>query len=95
MDEPVGLQALEYARAIYQPPASAGDVVLLQREQLPVSRFIDPKMGWSDFVTSQLLLYRIPGGHALMFDDEGAVALIAEHLRPLLNQVDAERNHQR
>ena len=89
------LQALEYARAIYQPPASAGDVVLLQSEQLPVGRFIDPKMGWSDFVTGQLLLYRIPGWHELMFDDEGAVALIAEHLRPLLNQVDAERNRQR
>ena len=59
------------------------------------SAVIDPKMGWSDFVTSRLLLYRIPGGHALMFDDEGAVALIAEHLRPLLNQADAARRVRR
>jgi thioesterase domain-containing protein len=82
------LPALEDAVAKYQTIESTGDVVLLQSEQVPVGRFVDPKMGWSNFVNGHLLHYRIPGWHQRMFDDEGAVALITEHLRPLLDQVD-------
>jgi hypothetical protein len=57
-----------------------------------VTSFVDPNMGWSNFVRGQLLLYRIPGWHTDMFQDEGA-PLIAEHLRPLLERVDAECDH--
>jgi len=81
------LPAVEEARDNYEASVSSIDVVLLQSEEM-VTSFVDPKMGWSNFVKGQLLLYKIPGWHTDMFQDEGA-PLIAEHLRPLLEQVDA------
>jgi len=83
------LPALVSARNNYQAPVSTGDVVLLESEVLPLADFVDPTMGWSDLVKGQLLHYRLPGWHDRMFHDEGA-AIIAEHLRPLLDRVDAE-----
>jgi thioesterase domain-containing protein len=82
------LPALESARDNYHPPESTGDVVLLQSNALPVADFVDAKMGWSSLVTGHFLHYRLPGWHDRMFHDEGA-AMIAEHLRPLLDRVDA------
>jgi hypothetical protein len=84
------LPAVEDARDKYEASVSTGDVVLLQSEEM-VTSFVDPKMGWSKFVRGQLLLYRVPGWHTDMFQAEGA-PLIAEHLRPLLERVDAERD---
>ena len=83
------LPALVRARDDYQVPAATGDVVLLESNMLPISRWSDQKMGWSNLVKGQLLHYRLPGWHDRMFHDEGA-AMIAEHLRPLLDRVDAE-----
>jgi amino acid adenylation domain-containing protein len=83
------LPALVSARNNYQAPVSTGDVVLLESGTLPVANFMDPKMGWSNLVKGRLLHYRLPGWHDRMFHDEGA-AMIAEHLRPLLDRVDAE-----
>jgi len=83
------LPALERARAEYQVPTATSDVVLLESNMLPISRWSDQKMGWGDLVKGQLLHYRLPGWHDRMFHDEGA-AMIAEHLRPLLDRVDAE-----
>jgi amino acid adenylation domain-containing protein len=83
------LPALVSARNNYQAPVSTGDVVLLESEVLPLADFVDPTMGWSDLVKGQLLHYRLSGWHDRMFHDEGA-ATIAEHLRPLLDRVDAE-----
>ena len=83
------LPALEEARDNYMAPKSTGDVVILQSEEM-VTSFVDPKMGWSTLVKGQLQLYPIPGWHTDMFQDEGA-AMIARHLRPLLDRVDTER----
>jgi amino acid adenylation domain-containing protein len=83
------LPALVSARNKYQAPVSTGDVVLLESEVLPLANFVDPTMGWSDLVKGQLLHYRLPGWHDRMFHNEGA-AIIAEHLRPLLDRIDAE-----
>ena len=44
------LPALERARAEYQVPAATGDVVLLESNILPISRWSDQKMGWGDLV---------------------------------------------
>jgi hypothetical protein len=41
-----------------------GDVVLLQSGVLPIAKFVDPKMGWSNVVKGQILRYRLPGWHA-------------------------------
>jgi thioesterase domain-containing protein len=83
------LPALERARAEYQVSTATSDVVLLESNMLPISRWSDQKMGWGDLVKGQLLHCRLPGWHDRMFHDEGA-AMIAEHLRPLLDRVDAE-----
>jgi thioesterase domain-containing protein len=83
------LPALERARAEYQVPTATGDVVLLESNMLPISRWSDQKMGWGDLVEGQLQHYRLPAWHETIVRDEGA-AMIAEHLRPLLDRVDAE-----
>ena len=49
-------------------------------------------MNWSDLVKGRLFVHRIPGWHVDLFQGEGA-DLTAEHLRSLLDQVDAERDH--
>jgi thioesterase domain-containing protein len=77
---------LAEARDRYQAPASVDTVVMFQSDAI-VTQFADTKMGWSDLVNGRLLVYRIPGWHVDMLEDEGA-ALIAEHLRPLLDRVD-------
>jgi thioesterase domain-containing protein len=74
----------------YQALASVDTVVMFQSDAF-VTRFADPKMGWSDVGNDRLSVYRIPGWHVDMLQDKGA-ALIAEHLRPLLDGVDAERD---
>jgi hypothetical protein len=63
--------------------------VLLQSNVLPVADFVDAQMGWSSLVSGRLLHYRIPGWHDRMFHDQG-VTIMAEHLRLLLDRVDAE-----
>jgi thioesterase domain-containing protein len=84
------LSYLEEARGRYRASASVGDVVLLQSYSV-VTRFVDPTMKWSDLIKGGLFIHRVPGGHVRMFQDEGA-SRIAEHLRPLLDQVDADRD---
>jgi thioesterase domain-containing protein/acyl carrier protein len=81
------LPVLEEARDNYETPVSGGDVVLLQSEEM-VTTFVDPKMGWTDYIKGQISVHRIRGWHTDMFQDQGA-PLIAEHLLPLLEQVDA------
>jgi len=79
---------LEEARGRYRASVSVGNVVVLQSDEI-VTRFADPKMAWSDLVKGRLVVHRVPGGHLDMFQDEGADRT-AEHLRSLLDQVDAE-----
>ena len=81
---------LEEARGRYRASASVGNAVMLQSDEV-VTRFADPKMNWSDLIKGRLLIHRVPGWHVDMFQDEGADRT-AEHLRSLLDQVDAERD---
>jgi thioesterase domain-containing protein len=84
------LPQLEEACWNYQASASVGNVVLLQSDHV-LTRFADPEMGWSDLVKGRLFVHRIPGWHVDLFQGEGADRT-AEHLRFLLDQVDAERD---
>jgi thioesterase domain-containing protein/acyl carrier protein len=81
---------LEEARRRYLASASIGDLVVFQSDEV-VTRFVDPKMNWSDLIKGRLFVHRVPGWHVDMFQGEGAYRA-AEHLRPLLNQVDAGRD---
>ncbi|MGI8568338.1 MAG: condensation domain-containing protein [Methylocella sp.] len=85
------LPHLEEARGRYRASASGDNVVVLQSDHV-VTRFADPKMKWPDLVKGKLFFHRVPGWHVDMFQDEGADRT-AEHLRSLLDQVDAERDH--
>ena len=85
------LPQLEEACFRYQASASVDNVVLLQSDHV-LTRFADPKMGWSDLVKGRLFVHRVPGWHVDLFQGEGADRT-AEHLRSLLDQVDAERDH--
>jgi thioesterase domain-containing protein len=85
------LSNLEEACFRYQASASVGNVVVLQSDHV-VTRFADPKMGWSDLVKGRFFVHRVPGWHVDLFQGEGADRT-AEHLRSLLDQVDAERDH--
>ncbi|WP_206955567.1 non-ribosomal peptide synthetase [Trinickia acidisoli] len=87
------LSALADAQDNYRPRAFTGDVVLFQSEQIPVSPLVDPKMGWSKLIDGQILTYRLPGSHEGMLRDERAVPVIAEHLGPLLDDVDLRASH--
>jgi thioesterase domain-containing protein len=78
---------LEEARGRYRASASVGDLVLLQSYSV-ATRFVDPKMGWSDLIKGRLVVHRVPGWHADIFQGEGADRT-AEHLRSLLDEVDA------
>jgi len=81
---------LEEARGRYRASTSVGNVVVLQSDEV-VTRFADPKMKWSDLIKGRLFVHRVPGWHVDMFQGEGAYRT-AEHLRSLLDQVDAERD---
>jgi amino acid adenylation domain-containing protein len=80
--------ALIEARDRHQLSISSGDVVLLQSEAWG-GALVDPKMGWSTHVTGEILNFVVPGWHEYMFHDERACALIAGHLKPLIERIDA------
>jgi hypothetical protein len=82
------LSDLMRARAEYQAPATTGDVVLFESNDLPISRWSDQNMGWGNLVRGQLLHYRLPAWHDTLFRDERSVGRIAAILRPLFDQVD-------
>ncbi|WP_051952640.1 condensation domain-containing protein [Methylocapsa aurea] len=84
------LRTLEVARNHYRTPPSVGDVVVLQSDEV-ITRFADPNLGWTDLVKGRFFLFHIPGWHEEMFQDEGANRIV-EHLQPLLEMVDAERD---
>jgi amino acid adenylation domain-containing protein len=81
--------ALEEARDRHQVSTSSGDVVLLQSDQNWFASRLDPTMGWSTHVTGRIHSFRLPGWHSHMFLDDPGSSLIAERLKPLLEQIDA------
>ncbi len=83
------MRYLEAAKRLYQASPSTGDVVILRSDEI-VTGFADPSMGWSDLVNGRVIRLHVPGWHEGMFQDEGA-AVIAECLRPLLEEIDAKR----
>lgn len=88
--DPGFLSYLMEARRRHAMSPAIGDVVILQSEII-VTHFTDPAMGWADLVKGRLHLHRIPGWHGEMFQNDGP-SVIAEQLRPALEEVDAERD---
>ncbi|MEJ0094336.1 MAG: condensation domain-containing protein [Methylocella sp.] len=84
------MRYLEAAKRLYRASPSTGDVVILRSDEI-VTGFSDPSMGWSDLVNGRVIRLHVPGWHEGMFQDEGAT-VIAECLRPLLEEIDAKRS---
>jgi thioesterase domain-containing protein len=82
------LSDLMRARAEYQAPATTGDVVLLESNDLPISRWSDQNMGWGDLVKGRLIHCRLPAWHDTLFRDQRSIDRIVAILRPLFDQVD-------
>jgi hypothetical protein len=84
------LSHLESARDGWTAPKSMADVVILRSEEM-TTPFADPQLGWDTQAIGRLSSHAVPGWHVDMFQDAGAT-LIANALKPLLEDVDAPRN---
>ncbi|GGC72209.1 condensation domain-containing protein [Chelatococcus reniformis] len=80
--------ALQRAREVYRARPFRGRVVLLRSDEMILAG-LGEDMGWTTVLPKPPSSYAIPGWHADMFQDEGA-RVIAEKLRPFLEEVDAE-----
>ena len=78
------LPHLEDAKRGYSAPETKCDVVLLQSDGT-TTLFAKKDMAWSSVVKGRLFVHRIPGWLNDMYQGVGA-RLIADHLRPLLEQ---------
>src|SRR5262249_2637894 len=78
---------LEDAKRGYSAPETKCDVVLLQSDGT-ITLFAKKDMAWSNVVKGRLFVHRIPGWLNAMYQGVGA-RLIADHLRPLLEQADS------
>ncbi|ACB94497.1 condensation domain-containing protein [Beijerinckia indica] len=76
------------ARAYYTPPRTNDHVVVLESDET-AAYFSDPLLGWDTVAKGKLDVWRIPGLHEEILYDEGA-RLIADHLRPVLADVDSK-----
>jgi acyl carrier protein len=81
------LPHLEEAKRGYSAPETKCDVVLLQSDGT-ITRFAKKDMAWSNVVKGRLFIHRIPGWLNDMFQGVGG-RLIADHLRPLLEEADS------
>lgn len=70
---------LEEAAAEYQPRAYTGPVTLFRSSQEPAGRFLDPRMGWGEFVKGALDVVVIEGDHFSIFQ-EPAVGQVAQRI---------------
>ena len=78
------LQHLEDAAQSYEPKCFDGAVTLFRSSSEPQGLFIDPRMGWSDFVTAGLEVVEIQGDHFSIFQ-EPHVAQMAQHIESAMN----------
>jgi thioesterase domain-containing protein len=80
--------ALQRAREVYRARPFRGRVVLLRSDEMILAG-LGEDMGWTTILPRPPASYAVPGWHADMFQDEGA-RVIAEKLRPLLEEIDTE-----
>jgi len=76
-------------RAEFSPAAIFGTV--FHRSNSLLGHHQDPQLGWGELVTSELEVFRIPGGHREMFLEPN-VAVTAEILTARLVGLQARTN---
>ncbi|MDP9140138.1 MAG: amino acid adenylation domain-containing protein [Pseudomonadota bacterium] len=74
------LQYLEDAAASYVPKLYSGPMTLVRSSQEPAGRFLDPQMGWGDFVEDGIDVVVVEGDHFSIFR-EPRVSKLAEQVR--------------
>ncbi len=77
------LHYLEETAASYQPRPYGGAMTLFRSSQEPAGRFLDPKMGWGEFVEGGIEVIVIEGDHFSIFQ-EPAVSQVAQRIDPAL-----------
>jgi oxalate---CoA ligase len=85
-DPPVAFQD---ASRSYRPQPYHGRAILFKRTKGISSRFVLPDCGWGAFI-NRLHICVVPGDHFAMFVEPG-VAILADRLRSILDDVSAER----
>jgi amino acid adenylation domain-containing protein len=73
------LQYLEEAAASYQPRPYPGRMTLFRSSQEPAGMFLDPRMGWGDFVEGGMEVVVIEGDHFNIFQEPN-VSRIAQRI---------------
>jgi thioesterase domain-containing protein/acyl carrier protein len=69
------LKELLAVAARYDPPRYPGRVLLLRADEEPRGAFLDPTLGWGEFVSGQMDNVLIPGDHSSIFEDPGVQAM--------------------
>jgi thioesterase domain-containing protein len=73
------LHYLEEAAASYQPRSYPGTMTLFRSSQEPAGRFLDPQMGWGEFVRGGIEVVVIDGDHFSIFQ-EPSVSQLAQRI---------------
>ena len=79
------LRYLENAAESYEPRAYPGTMTLFRSSQEPAGRFLDPQMGWGEFVEGGVEVVVIDGDHFSVFQ-EPSVSRMAQRIE---SDVDA------
>jgi amino acid adenylation domain-containing protein len=64
----------------YRPQTYSGRVILYRAADRQLEAYFDPKLGWIDFVTGEIEVQTIPGGHYTLLTEPG-VDLLASALK--------------
>jgi thioesterase domain-containing protein len=73
----------------YRPGAYSGPVVLYRAADRPVEAYLDPKLGWTEFMSEEIEVQTIPGGHYTLLNEPN-VATLALALKNSLDRAAAQ-----
>ncbi|MDJ0729785.1 MAG: amino acid adenylation domain-containing protein [Crocosphaera sp.] len=85
-------QENKQASMMYIPKVYSGNVSLFvaQEEDVSANVYLDPQLGWGQFVTGDLEVYEIPGSHLGMLQDP-CVQILAEKLTLAIEKAETDR----
>jgi amino acid adenylation domain-containing protein len=73
----------------YRPGTYSGPVVLYRADDRPVEAYLDPKLGWTEFMSEEIEVQTIPGGHYTLLNEPN-VTTLALALRNSLDRAAAQ-----
>ncbi|MGC2758560.1 AMP-binding protein [Candidatus Binatus sp.] len=82
--------AFQESSRAYRPRPYPGRAILFKRTRWISSRFVLPDCGWGAFIPNGFEVCIVPGDHFAMFVEPG-VAILADKLRSILDEVSGDR----